>query len=234
MKEGYPKRVCDYCHLQLNTFHAFVRKAKTTSTHFENMLKELKRHGKNNEPEQETNVRVTNSELLSANMEFDMSQDNDNDKFEIDSKAEVEMEFIIDKTKVQLTGDGDIDIPANEVEGLHLIWFAFHINHILTYGHFICECTSDEYTIEYLDPEYEDDISQNTFDDEITQNDGEEGEEEEGDEQSDSLDNSTEKSTKPRSKRTYPYKCTKCNKRFVYKEVYEAHIRIHKGLPGFS
>lgn len=35
-------------------------------------------------------------------------------------------------------------------------------------------------------------------------------------------------------KRTYPYKCKKCSKRFVYKEVYEAHIRVHKGLPAFS
>lgn len=75
-------------------------------------------------------------------------------------------------------------------------------------------------------------MSQNTFDDESTQNDGDEGEEEE--EPSDSQDNSGGKQTKTRSKRTYPYKCAKCNKRFVYKEVYEAHVRIHKGLPGFS
>lgn len=40
--------------------------------------------------------------------------------------------------------------------------------------------------------------------------------------------------TTNRSKRSYPYRCKKCGKRFVYKEVYEAHMRIHKGLPGFS
>lgn len=39
---------------------------------------------------------------------------------------------------------------------------------------------------------------------------------------------------KSERKRSYPYRCKKCSKRFVYKEVYEAHIRIHKGLPGFS
>lgn len=78
-----------------------------------------------------------------------------------------------------------------------------------------------EYTIEYLDPEYE-----NAMIDETIQNDE--------DEQSDEPEKKGRKQTKPQSKRTYPYKCTKCNKRFVYKEVYEAHIRIHKGLPGFS
>lgn len=35
-------------------------------------------------------------------------------------------------------------------------------------------------------------------------------------------------------KRTYPFKCKKCSKRFVYKEVFEAHNRVHKGLPAFS
>lgn len=82
----------------------------------------------------------------------------------------------------------------------------------------------DEYTIEYLDPEY-----MNTFDDEITQNDGEQ----QSGGQRKKADKSA-KSSDSRVRRTYPYKCAKCNKRFVYKEVYEAHIRIHKGLPGFS
>lgn len=69
-------------------------------------------------------------------------------------------------------------------------------------------------------------MTQSTFDDENSQN--------EDDDLSDSQDKSVKKKMGPRSKRTYPYKCAKCNKRFVYKEVYEAHIRIHKGLPGFS
>lgn len=80
----------------------------------------------------------------------------------------------------------------------------------------------DEYTVEYLDPEYE-----NDFDDETTHN--------EEDEQSEDQERKGQKKlTKSRTKRTYPYKCTRCNKRFVYKEVFEAHIRIHKGLPGFT
>lgn len=75
-----------------------------------------------------------------------------------------------------------------------------------------------------MDPEYI-----NTFDDEITQNEGEQ----QTVEQRKKADKKA-KSSDSRVRRTYPYKCTKCNKRFVYKEVYEAHIRIHKGLPGFS
>lgn len=39
---------------------------------------------------------------------------------------------------------------------------------------------------------------------------------------------------KEKQKRKYPYKCKKCSKRFVYKEVHDAHIRMHKGLPGFQ
>lgn len=94
-----------------------------------------------------------------------------------------------------------------------------------------------------MDPEYiDDDGTQNEFDVDVD-GDGdeevEEGDEEEDQEQSDNQSKRTRKqaNNKPREqrvKRTYPYKCTKCNKRFVYKEVYEAHIRIDKGLPGFS
>lgn len=63
--------------------------------------------------------------------------------------------------------------------------------------------------------------------------DDEEGENEE--QTDDGAVKNTRKQTKRgQFKRTYPYKCLKCSKRFVYKEVYEAHIRIHKGLPGFS
>lgn len=122
MKEGYPERVCDYCHLQLNTFHAFVRKAKTTSTQFENMLQKLKQNDENNEPEAETDDRVTDSGLLSTNdMEFELSHEDDN--YESDQKATIKMEFIVDKSKVQIMGDGDgdMDIPANEIEGFHHI-----------------------------------------------------------------------------------------------------------------
>lgn len=67
----------------------------------------------------------------------------------------------------------------------------------------------------------------NTFVNEIAQNEEEEP-------QSDSQEKNSPTQTKNQSRRTYPYKCSKCNKRFVYKEVYEAHIRMHKGLPGFS
>lgn len=37
-----------------------------------------------------------------------------------------------------------------------------------------------------------------------------------------------------KSKRSYPFRCKKCAKRFMYKEVYEAHMRVHKGLPAFA
>lgn len=38
MLDGYPERVCDYCQLQLNTFYAFVKKAKSSSKQFERIL----------------------------------------------------------------------------------------------------------------------------------------------------------------------------------------------------
>lgn len=79
--------------------------------------------------------------------------------------------------------------------------------------------------MEYLEPEY-----MNTFEDEISQNDMESPEKSDGK----SDEKNEDESAKNRRKRTYPYRCKKCTKRFVYKEVYEAHIRVHKGLPGFS
>lgn len=45
---------------------------------------------------------------------------------------------------------------------------------------------------------------------------------------------SVKRGTGPKSKRSYPFRCKKCAKRFMYKEVYEAHMRVHKGLPAFA
>lgn len=60
----------------------------------------------------------------------------------------------------------------------------------------------------------------------------------EGTAESDKVDSDGEKDEQggsaSKQKRKYPYKCKKCSKRFVYKQVYEAHIRMHKGLPGFE
>lgn len=84
---------------------------------------------------------------------------------------------------------------------------------------------SGEYTVEYLDAEY-----MSNFEDEISQNEGD-SPKKKGNTISKSK---TLTGTKDVRKRTYPFKCRKCSKRFVYKEVYEAHIRVHKGLPAFS
>lgn len=90
-----------------------------------------------------------------------------------------------------------------------------------------CEFSLDEYTVEYLDAEY-----MSNFEDEISQSECD---------SSKKKNNTTPKSetltnAKNGRKRTYPYKCMRktCLKRFVYKEVYEAHLRVHKGLPAFS
>lgn len=100
----------------------------------------------------------------------------------------------------------------------------------------------DDYTVEYLEPEYVNkfvhEIADQNDDDDEEENDGAddgvEGIDQSDDEQDKDAESTGNGKIRPRSKRTYPYKCTKCNKRFVYKEVYEAHNRIHKGLPGFS
>lgn len=117
MKEGYPVRVCDYCQLQLNTFHAFVRKAKMTSNQFENMIEESKQKQDGNEPDDE---KVTSNEFLSANeMEFEIEPNNESqDK---GSMQPIEMEFYVDKSKVGLLREGDIIIPLNGDEGLCLL-----------------------------------------------------------------------------------------------------------------
>lgn len=90
----------------------------------------------------------------------------------------------------------------------------------------IVNCTgSQEYTVEYLDAEYMD-----NFEDEISQSEGDSPKKK----GNTNAKSKTLTSAKDARKRTYPFKCKKCSKRFVYKEVYDAHIRVHKGLPAFS
>lgn len=118
MKEGYPDRVCDYCQLQLHTFHAFVRKAKMTSNRFEDMIQELRKQ--NIEEDHEANDDTTeqsNDLLSSTDMEFDMQHDDDvHDKN--GSNEEIEVEFLVGKTKVELTSDiGDMVMSVNGDEG---------------------------------------------------------------------------------------------------------------------
>lgn len=113
MKEGYPERVCDYCQLQLNTFHAFVRKAKITSNQFETMIQELKQ---NNEEDIEPNDTMQSGEILSTNdMDFDIPQDDD--VHVKSTNQSIEVEFLVDKTKVELTTDEDIVMPINGDDG---------------------------------------------------------------------------------------------------------------------
>lgn len=102
MKDGYPERVCDYCHSQLNTFHAFVKKAKSTSDKFENILNESKIN------EKDDTDTINKYETLSST---DLN-------YEICAEDEIEeMEFFIDKTKVDLTSTTE-DIPIeNDDDG---------------------------------------------------------------------------------------------------------------------
>lgn len=126
-KEGYPNRVCDYCQLQLNTFHAFVRKAKNTSTQLETMLKQLKRDGESvqaqietdgeAEPERELQQKhqttSTNNTLMPADdeVEYEMELAQDDES----------MEFIVNKGEIKLVVDDSIELvhlDENEIEGL--------------------------------------------------------------------------------------------------------------------
>lgn len=85
-----------------------------------------------------------------------------------------------------------------------------------------------DYPVEYLEGEY-----MSNFVDEIAENENQVA----GSEKTKGRTRRTATkrgTTESRAKRSYPYRCKKCGKRFVYKEVYEAHMRIHKGLPGFT
>lgn len=100
MKDGYPDRVCDYCHLQLNTFHAFVKKAKSTSAQFANLLREFKQE----DSADETNDAHTSVTI--ADMVFEDEQHEASNR----SSETTEMEFIIDKERVQMVGE----IPSGD------------------------------------------------------------------------------------------------------------------------
>lgn len=127
----------------------------------------------------------------------------------------------------------------------------------------MCLSVVDEYAVEYLEPEYmntfvdclkqteEDQQPDEILSDPDEEHDGEQDDEHDDDDNSHDISNETEGTadsdkadsdgandeqggSASKQKRKYPYKCKKCSKRFVYKEVYEAHTRMHKGLPGFE
>lgn len=75
MKDGYPDRVCDYCHLQLNTFHAFVKKAKKSSDQFAKIIEDVARVDliEDIEPERELDLKAESVSMML--MEFDVESD---------------------------------------------------------------------------------------------------------------------------------------------------------------
>lgn len=118
MKEGYPERVCDYCQSQLNTFHAFVRKAKNTSNQFESMLQEMKQDDDDEEEDNEPDDGHTNSELLSTtDMEFEDGVDDTQEKH---SNQSIKVEFIVENTGVGPETDRNAAVSSNSEEGVKL------------------------------------------------------------------------------------------------------------------
>lgn len=110
MKDGYPERVCDFCSLQLNTFYAFVKKAKATSAQFENVLQAIEQKFEIEQDEQEDDAASKIDTLSNADAESDRSQQQDND---LDDSSErdgsVEMEFLIDNSTVAIEGSQEIE-----------------------------------------------------------------------------------------------------------------------------
>lgn len=86
MIEGYPERVCDYCHLQLNTFYAFVKKAKSSSKQFERILHRA-----------ETVDDIPNYEIAES---------------ENGDAKSVDVEYYVDKT--ELLSDDQIVLPDED------------------------------------------------------------------------------------------------------------------------
>lgn len=140
MREGYPDRSCHYCQLQLNTFHAFIGKAKSASKTIEKMLKQFKQcddsieqHSETSidgelearaspEPEREPELEAEyqgkslNNQLTTADdMEFDMELANDDELND--------MEFIVSKREFKLIGENGVEVVEmgeTEGEGLYL------------------------------------------------------------------------------------------------------------------
>lgn len=77
---------------------------------------------------------------------------------------------------------------------------------------------SVEFEIEYLEQDELSEIQENDENESIT---------------SDDNTNGFRKKAKSERK-SYPYRCNLCKKRYVYKEVLEAHLRQHQGLPGYQ
>lgn len=116
MKEGYPERVCDYCQLQLNTFHAFVRKAKSTSNQFESMLQELKQ----NEDEENEDAIMNSGQSTPTDMKYTVSQDDADDEHDKHAQQSIEVEFIVDDSQVDLKGETEMSTnEENDEDGIN-------------------------------------------------------------------------------------------------------------------
>lgn len=101
----------------------------------------------------------------------------------------------------------------------------------------MCVFISDEYVVEYLEIDefggsFEDDVDIDAIKGDDTEN--EDSTEMDETTATTTTSSSAKRGTGTKSKRSYPFRCKKCARRFMYKEVYEAHMRVHKGLPAFA
>lgn len=78
--------------------------------------------------------------------------------------------------------------------------------------------TAVSFEVEFLDQENE--IPDNSEENELINDE--------------SLKSTASKKNKKGPPKRYAYRCNQCKKRFVYKDVYEAHLRTHQGLPGWK
>lgn len=99
MKDGYPDRVCNYCQLQLNTFHAFVKKAKSSSHQFAKILEGTKSTDHTND----IDSLHSNDSVHIIQMH---SSTNDKDEIEASTSRSSELEFVIEKDRVDIVGAG--------------------------------------------------------------------------------------------------------------------------------
>lgn len=222
-KEEFSEWVCNYCQLQLEMFNGFVTKAKQSNELFEEIALEIETL---DESIEEDDSRV--NKIKCEEWNYDDNFDGFDEAEEIDEPQNIEELWIENGTlciepaeneiKADADDDADADAHADVVPDdgkifKNQISFSSHLIQIFVRN------SDFSFVVEFLDQ-----------DNESTENIVESDKMVELEVQK----NPISKKLKKGQPKRYSYRCNQCKKRFIYKDVYEAHLRTHQGLPGWK
>lgn len=245
-KAGFPDRLCNYCQFQLNTFHAFLKKAEASNNTFEEILgsaqDDMYEEGSPDQYDKDQYIEMQEMDENSENeLQYMIDESLKTPKNEVmDEQSQIEDSITIedDSNTVGTLEQSERDTINDDNESKPINYCGQWAESDKVHSNFV-----GDYLVEYLEL---DESSAGIEDDADIDVDASKDEDDPENDDASNIDGTTATttSTSPRvnvkrttgssSKRSYPFRCKKCARRFMYKEVYDAHMRVHKGLPAFA